>query len=241
MNFYRIESPSERSTLAWWATVPALPSENFDCLLFGKEHPPKVEGYTNLFLDIRATKVPDMFFASFDELIVNSLVRRQLEDSGLTGIEFRKAEVLKVKGDPELARGRTWDLFEIRATGFAGLASPESGVHFLRSCAGCGRTWFSPVKDPAKLISEKDWDGTDCFVVWPFAHMTFVSEKFRTYCLKKLRWKNCFVPQSRMKFIEQLMTDSNPKLFESSVPPMRAIYGEVRAVELAKRYNIPTL
>jgi len=67
--------------------------------------------------------------------------------------------------------------WQLIAKGSAGRPSLESGSRVLRVCPGCGLTDYSRILEPAKLIDESQWDGSDFFRVEPFLSRIFVIDR----------------------------------------------------------------
>lgn len=68
-------------------------------------------------------------------------------------------------------------LWELIVNGSGGMPSPESGLRVLRVCPGCGLTDYSRVKQPSKLIDEKQWDGSDFFRLQAISGFIFVTDR----------------------------------------------------------------
>jgi hypothetical protein len=62
-------------------------------------------------------------------------------------------------------------------TGWAGIASPESGIRLVEVCAGCGMRKYSGVERHDKLIDWEQWSGDDLFIVWPLPKFILISSR----------------------------------------------------------------
>jgi hypothetical protein len=88
-----------------------------------------------------------------------------------TGFEVRPARITVTTTNKPLS------LFELVPLGWAGLASPESGIRLIEDCAACGLKIYSGFEDPSKLVKETNWDGSDFFMVWPLPRVIFISDR----------------------------------------------------------------
>jgi hypothetical protein len=61
--------------------------------------------------------------------------------------------------------------------GWAGIASPESGVRLIDSCSGCMNKTYSPVTDFDKVIDWSQWNGDDFFIVWPLIGRKLITSR----------------------------------------------------------------
>jgi hypothetical protein len=95
---------------------------------------------------------------------------------------FRKHGFTGYEAIPAKVRFKSWttrppEFWELAIKGSAGLASPESGIHVLRKCPGCGLTDYSLAIDPAKVVDKSRWDGSDFFRVEPVSGWIFVTNR----------------------------------------------------------------
>ena len=68
-------------------------------------------------------------------------------------------------------------LWELKLTGWAGMASETSGIKLRYDCPGCGHLSYTTFTDASKLIVTEQWDGSDFFMVWPLPRYIFVSQR----------------------------------------------------------------
>jgi hypothetical protein len=114
---------------------------------------------------------PDVIFTWSSECLVQEHVYRLLCDNRITGF-WTKPATAKLK-----RTGESVDVRELCVSGWGGLASPESGIREIERCAVCGYLRYSSVVNPDKLVDQKNWDGSDFFLVWPLPGFVFVTEK----------------------------------------------------------------
>jgi hypothetical protein len=91
----------------------------------------------------------------------------------LTGYSVKPAS-LRIVGRP--SRGPI-AMFELTVTGWGGLAHADSGVAQKQMCPSCGLLEYSGVSDMKSLISIRQWDGSDFFMVWPLPTYIFLSAR----------------------------------------------------------------
>jgi hypothetical protein len=83
------------------------------------------------------------------------------EQQGFTGYQVKPATVRSRDGS------ESTEYREFIVTGWAGVASSESGVQADNSCPGCHWKHYSGIANPEKLIDWSQWTGDDFFIVWP--------------------------------------------------------------------------
>jgi hypothetical protein len=83
---------------------------------------------------------------------------------------------------------------ELVVTGWAGVASPGSGLKPVERCPDCHYVRYGFLPHPEKLIDWKQWTGEDFFVVWPMPWEIFITGrvaellsriKVRSYVVEK--------------------------------------------------------
>ena len=103
--------------------------------------------------------------------------------------EFRKEGFTGYRIKPALVRfrdGSTSDEYsEFVVTGWAGMASPESGIKLLQSCQGCQWKRYSAITDFDKVIDWSQWTGEDFFIVWPLGARRLCSERVAQWLLDR--------------------------------------------------------
>jgi len=95
--------------------------------------------------------------------------------------EFAKEGFTGYRLKPALVRfrdGSTSDEYhEFVVTGWAGMASPESGIKLLESCPACEWKKYSAITDFDKVIDWSQWTGDDFFIVWPMGWRLLCTER----------------------------------------------------------------
>jgi hypothetical protein len=68
-------------------------------------------------------------------------------------------------------------LWELAVTGWGGIAPESSGVMLdhSASCSECGLLIYTSFTDASRLVDEKQWDGSDIFMVWPLPKFVMVA------------------------------------------------------------------
>ena len=109
--------------------------------------------------------------------IIRDSVLNLFRNKGITGFEVKpvKARFAKSDKDPPL-------LWELIVTGWAGMAKPESGIRLdeAASCQECGHLRYTGLRNPKELIAQREWDGSDVFMVWPMPRYIFVTDRVAT-------------------------------------------------------------
>ncbi len=105
------------------------------------------------------------------ECMVQDPVVQLFREEGFTGFQFDSVSA-KFKGSER----RPPALWELRATGFAGLISRNSGYEVARICPDCGMIDdASKILDPTKVVDTSRWDGSDFFRIEPISGWIFVT------------------------------------------------------------------
>lgn len=104
---------------------------------------------------------------------------------GLTGFEVKPCAA-RFKKDIGKEPPRLWELI---VTGWAGMASADSGIKLLRRCEGCQHMAYSAFSDATKLINRNQWDGSDIFMVWPLPRFVFISDR-AAQIIKNAFWQD---------------------------------------------------
>lgn len=124
------------------------------------------------------------------------------EKGGFTGYRVRPATVRFRDG------ATSTEYREFIVTGWAGVASPESGVHLVESCPACLRKEYTPITNFEKVIDWSQWTGEDFFVVWPMMGYRLVTERVAKWLLahkvKSFRLEKEFEVRKRDSIISKL-------------------------------------
>ena len=173
-SFWEIGSPSSLRSRAEWnheAMESAL--EVVTCSVdSGHQRDGKRLRELNVVLAER--KVQDFVWTWYSECLLRERTAQVLRSAGLTGFEVKPVGA-RFRQTPE----RPPKLCEMIVTGWAGLAKRESGIHpdERASCRVCGHLKYTGLRNPQELIDDKQWDGSDFFMVWPMPRYIFASER----------------------------------------------------------------
>jgi hypothetical protein len=116
--------------------------------------------------------IGDFVWTWFGDLLVGGRARAFLRENKLTGYRLKEAGVRFRKAE----YGPPPKLWELKVTGWAGMAAPASGVKLVDSCSACGSLDYR-LRDTSRVIDPKRWDGSDFFMVWPLPQFIFLSDR----------------------------------------------------------------
>ena len=122
-----------------------------------------------LSIEIRNRRFGDVLWTFLGDCILTDKVLEVLKDNKITGFDVDQVECMNQK--------LPYDLWELKLTGWGGIAPKESGIELIESCSECKYLKYSDFKDPEKIIDTVQWDGNDIFMVWPLPEFIFVTEK----------------------------------------------------------------
>jgi hypothetical protein len=127
---------------------------------------------TDLSVTLPTGAVQDFVWTWQSECLIQDHVLDLFREKGFTGFDVKpvKARFRNAKGAPPT-------LWELVLIGWAGVASPESGIKRVEYCEGCKHATYSEITDGSRLIDEARWDGSDFFMVWPMPLFPFVTER----------------------------------------------------------------
>jgi hypothetical protein len=128
---------------------------------------------TNLSILLQGQTIEDFVWTWQSECLVQDHVLDLFRRSGFTGFEVKPVKAM-FKRACEVEPPRLWELI---VTGWAGMASVESGIKLLERCEGCGYTVYSGISNLGAVIDASKWDGSDFFMVWPLPKFIFVSDR----------------------------------------------------------------
>lgn len=135
-------------------------------------------------------RMTDFEWSVYRDILLEEDIVKPLMSSGFSGIEFRPAELYTTTETP-IGMG----IFQLRVTGWGGIAPPQSGIRVMEECPQCGRKVFSGFTNPVRLFSVDAWDGSDFFIIWPMPKFVFVTKdvadwitrpEFSGVCVKPL-------------------------------------------------------
>jgi len=137
---------------------------------------------TNLSVVFHSSELFDVMWTWGDECLIQQHVLDAFEQQAFSGFQVKPVEA-RFKHPVPSEPPRLWELV---VTGWAGPASPESGIRLdeERSCLHCGSLHYTRPTDYSRLIDETKWDGSDFFMVWPFPKYIFVTDRVREFIQK---------------------------------------------------------
>ena len=110
------------------------------------------------------------------------LVSREIADAFLAeGFSGMKARPVEYYSTTETPFGR--DSCELYATGWGGVAPPESGIHVVEECSACDHKVFAGYSSPEKVFNIDGWDGSDVFITWPLPRYIMVTARVHDFIL----------------------------------------------------------
>jgi hypothetical protein len=119
--------------------------------------------------------VPDLVWTSGSGLLVTDQVRDLFHTNHLTGFNLLPAHARWKRRQANTPPPPT--LWEVQTIGWAGVARPESGIRLVERTPCCDHLRYSTCEVPSLLIDEREWDGSDFFMVWPLPLFHFVTER----------------------------------------------------------------
>jgi hypothetical protein len=122
----------------------------------------------------------DVLWTFSSDCLITTPVKNALIEAGVTGIAFGSVETFTTKGD----RFETYELHELKITGWGGMAPASSGVRVIEECPHCHRRVFSRFTNPVDLFDIERWDGSDVFIIWPLPRYIMLVGSVRNILLK---------------------------------------------------------
>lgn len=167
--FRNLHSPDSTKKLAEWVD-DEMDMETVICPV-NDGHQRAGKRLTDLSIVLPGRTVEDFVWTWYSECLLQDHVLKLFQTKGLTGFEVKpvKARFKKASGE------RVPKLWELIVTGWAGMASPKSGIKLHQRFDCCGHTNYSGLIHPEQIIEERQWDGSDFFMVWPLPKFIFVS------------------------------------------------------------------
>jgi len=133
----------------------------------------------DLCIDLFGDKLAHFVWVDSYEIIVNMELHDILEQSELTGFNFRNVKIDLWERDYPLEELPAPTLYQLVVKGNGGSIFPQNISHSLATCRDCGYIDWEPL-DQIK-VDKSQWDGTDIFNLTEFPGFTLVTEKFCTF------------------------------------------------------------
>jgi len=195
LKFWCLSPPEGNRGLAEWADD--MDVEQILCSL-DPDHMRGGKRTTDLRVLLTCKSITDFVWDWLSECLIQDGVLRLFQEAGFTGFEVKPVEArIKVRAkrpDPcddnaglkaeDAAAVGIPTLWELVVTGWGGIAPPESGIRLDESCPACGLLHYTSFDNPALLIDEKQWDGSDFFIVWPLPGFIFVTDRVARFIRK---------------------------------------------------------
>lgn len=139
---------------------------------------------SKMTLEVKHNRRDEKLIASiFPERLIHASLADEFASHELTGYRLRPATVRFRDGQV------SEDYSELIVTGWAGVARPESGIHLIESCKGCGYKKYSPLKKADQLIDWSQWTEDDFFILWPLPAWILITQRV-VDLLEKLKVKS---------------------------------------------------
>lgn len=173
--------------------------EHIPCTIEPDDHPGT--GYyriNDLVVILRSAKVRDVSSTWHCNYIITDRVAALFKEQGFTGYKLRHVDVRF----PQTNRFHGIIppvLWELKVTGWGGVAPKASGIKPVTVCPGCCYTHYTSLLYPENLLDELQWDGSDFFFVWPLPKFIFVTERVKDF-VRATRLKGVnIIPVEKMK------------------------------------------
>jgi hypothetical protein len=235
---------AERDTaegLAEWA--PDREAERLPCSLNPQQH--RLHRYSSeLNVLLTSKRFTDFIWTYYSDLMIQDRVLGMFREQGFTGFEVRPVTArMKIRArepdpcddtpgvsDRDAGRAQIPVLWELLRRGWGGHAPPESGFRLLERCPDCGYSTYTSSDNPARLVDEAQWDGSDFFMVWPLPLFVFVSDRVARFIQRERLTGARLVP------IEQMGV--HPHISGASPGRLKLWMPEERARELGEPLGI---
>jgi len=163
-----------------------------------------LDGYRRispLYIEVRHNRRDESVIWGAAGLAVHERVLEGFERQGFTGYRSKQA-LVRFRDATESTEYR-----EFVVTGWAGIASPESGVQLVCSCRACHYKAYSTITDFEKIIDWNQWTGEDFFIVWPMGKHRLCTERVAQWLLasklKSFRLEKGFAELQRDSLVSQ--------------------------------------
>jgi hypothetical protein len=132
-----------------------------------------------LSVRVKHNRRDEMIWCWVEGTVVHKQLLAEFERQGFTGFRTKPATVRFRDGSVSN------DYSEFIVTGWAGMASPGSGVQVRQSCPACHWKIYSAITNYEKLIDWSQWTGDDFFIVWPLPTHALITERVAQFLLTR--------------------------------------------------------
>jgi len=169
MQFWVLSPPENTAQLATWDEKIDFDGSIHCQANPGHTRPDKRSSELKVVLPPGPAK--DFIWTWLTECLIADRVWKLFNERGFTGYESKYASGLPRNSTKPIS------LRELIITGWGGVASVASGIRLIEECRTCGHRVYSGFTNPAALIDEAKWDGSDLFMVWPLPRYMMVSNR----------------------------------------------------------------
>jgi hypothetical protein len=172
--------------------------------------------------------VQDFVWTWYSECLIQDHVLQLFRENKFTGFDV-KPVVARFKSPRGGNPPRLWELV---LTGWGGLAKPESGITRVEFCGACHFVHYSGIKDASYLVDDKQFDGSDIFMIWPMPAHVFITERVAD-CIRDCRLTGVVLkPSCDIKQNPAVIDGYGPGRLSDWMPEARArVLGEMSGIE----------
>ena len=152
-----------------------------------------MEGASPLSVDLPLDFERDFIWTWYRDCLLTKRAVDALRKNRVTGFE-----TLPVTARFRQSLLEPPELFELRVTGWGGIAPLSSGVRLIKHCEHCGHLVYSGFKDATKLFDPGLWDGSDFFMIWPLPAFIFLTERAKNVIERAGLEGAIFVPAEKL-------------------------------------------
>ncbi len=188
MNIYLLSSPESTYGSAWYVDKEVI-GQTIRCSV----NPNHIHGgkrQSDLSILLTARIIKSFIWTWYSDCILPEETYQWFLDMKFTGFTVRpvKARMKRKPPEPVIIP----PLWELVLTGWGGIAPEESGVRLREYCPYCKRVIYTGFQNPTTLFDEKQWDGSDIFMIWPLPGYVFITERVAD-AIKKKKMTGCRV------------------------------------------------
>jgi hypothetical protein len=134
-----------------------------------------------LFLQVPHNRYDEMMIWAWgnEGVVLHELLLAKFKQQGFTGYRTNPATVRFRDGSVST------EYHEFLVTGWAGMASTNSGIRPDKFCPACHWKHYSRVTNADQLIEWERWTGDDFFIVWPMPLFILITERVAQWLLEQ--------------------------------------------------------